>query len=57
MALRGRRVNNFLELWCLEALGDVEICDPSKSFQKINMGWPQHPWTERVSDISRKLNF
>ena len=57
MALRGRRVNDFLELWCLVALGDVEICVPSKSFQKINIGWPQQPRKERVSDISRKFNF
>jgi hypothetical protein len=39
------------------ALGDVEICVPSKSFQKIKIGWPQQPPTERVSDISRKFNF
>ena len=57
MALKGRKINNFVELWCLVALGDVEICVPSKSFQKINIGWPQQPRTERVSDISRKFNF
>ena len=39
------------------ALGDVEICVPPKSFKKNNIGWPQQPPTERVSDISRKLNF
>ena len=26
-------------------------------FQKNNVGWPQQPPTERVSDISEKLNF
>ena len=57
MALRGRKINNFLELWCLVALGDVEICVPPKSFQKINIAWPQQPRTERVSVISRKFNF
>ena len=57
MALRGIRINNFVKLWCLVDLGDVEICVPSKSFQKINIGWPQQPLTEMVSDISRKLNF
>ena len=57
MALRGRKINNFVELWCLVALGDVEICVPFKSFQKINIGWPQQPPTERVSNISGKLDF
>ena len=57
MALRGRKINNFLELWCLVALRDVEICVPSKRFQKINIGWPQQPRTERVSDMSEKLDF
>ena len=57
MALRGRKINNFDELWCLVALGDVEICVPSKSFQKINIGWPQQPPPERESDISKKLDF
>jgi hypothetical protein len=57
MALRGRKIYNFVELWCLVALGDVEICVPSKSFQKINIGWPQQPPIERVSDICRTLNF
>ena len=57
MALRGRKINNFVEILCLVALRDVEICVPSKSFQKINIGWPQQPPTERISDISGKLNF
>ena len=57
MTLRGAKINNFVELWCLVALGDVEICVPSKNFQKINIGWPQQPPIERVSDISRKFNF
>ena len=55
--LRGRKINNFLKLWCLVALRDVEICVPCKYFQKINTGWPQQPRTERISDISRKFNF
>ena len=55
--LRDRKINNFVALWCIVALGDVEICVPSKSFQKINIGWPQQPRTERISDISRKFNF
>ena len=29
----------------------------STSFQKNNIGWPQQPPTERVSNISEKLDF
>ena len=29
----------------------------STSFQKNDNGWPQQPPTERVSDISKKLDF
>ena len=47
MALRGRRINNFAELWCLVASGDMEIWVSSTSFQKSNIGWPQQPRTER----------
>ena len=57
MALRGRRINNFAELWCLVASRGVEICVSSTSFQKNDIGWPQQPLTERVSDISKKLDF
>ena len=57
MALKGRKINNFVELWCLVALADVEICVPSKNFQKINIGWPQQPPIEKISDISRNFNF
>ena len=57
MALRGRKIHNFVKLWCLVALGEMEICVPSKSFQKFNIGWPQQPPTESVSDISEKLDF
>ena len=57
MALRGRKINKFVELLCLVALGDVEICVPSKSFQKINIGWPQQPLTETVPYISVSLDF
>ena len=56
-ALRGIRINNFIDLWCLVALGGLEICVLSTSFQKNEIGWPQQPPTERVSDISENLNF
>ena len=57
MAWRGRQINNFIELWCLGALGGLEICVSSTSFQKNDIGWPQQPPTESVSDISEKLDF
>ena len=57
MALRGRRVDNFLELWCLGASGGLHFCVSSTSFEKNDIGWPQQPLTEKVSDISKKLDF
>ena len=50
-------INNFIELWCLVASGGLEICVSSTSFQKNDIGWPQQPWTKRVSDIGEKLDF
>ena len=50
-------INNFIELWCLVASGGVGICVSSNSFQKIYINWPQQPPTEKVSDISEKLDF
>ena len=54
MALRGRSVNNFLELWCLVALGGLDIWVALTWFEKNYMGWPQQPPTEKVSDMSEK---
>ena len=48
MALRGRRINNFLESWCLVASGGLGIWVSSTSFQKSNIGWPQQPAIEKV---------
>ena len=56
-SLRGRRINNLKELWCLVASGGLEICVLSTSFPKNEIRWPQQPPTERVSDISKKLDF
>ena len=53
----GRRIYNFLELWCLVGSGGLDIWDSSTSFQKSNIDWPQQPPTESVSDISNKLVF
>jgi hypothetical protein len=38
LALRGRRINSFIELWCLVASGGLEICVSSTSFQKNDIG-------------------
>ena len=57
MALRGRSINNFLELWWLVASGGLHFCVSSTSVQKIDIGWPQQPQTDNVSDISKILNF
>ena len=48
MALRGRRIKIFIELWCLVASGGLVICVSSTSFQKNDFGWPQQPLTEKV---------
>merc|ERR1712140_92327 len=47
-ALRGKRINNFKDLWCLVASRGLEICVSSTSFQKNDIGWPQQPQTEIV---------
>ena len=47
-ALRGRWINDFIELWCLVASEGLEICFSSTSFQKNDIGWPQQPPTEKV---------
>ena len=56
-ALRGRKINNFIELWFLVASGGLGICVLPTSFQKNDIGWPQQPPTKRLSDISEKLDF
>ena len=47
-ALRCRRVNNFIVLWCIAAYRGLYICVSSTSFQKNDIGWPQQPQTERL---------
>ena len=47
-ALRGRGINDFIEVWFLVASGGVEIWVSSNSFQKNDIGWPQQPPTEKV---------
>ena len=57
MALRGRKNENFdnisLAAWSRVLL----IYVSSTSFQKSSIDWPQQPPTERVSNISEKLDF
>ena len=48
MALRGGRIENFDELWCLVASEGYDFCVSTTSFQKSNIGCPQQPLTERV---------
>ena len=48
MALRGRKINNFIELWCLVASRGLEICVSLTSFQRYDIGWLQQPPTEKV---------
>jgi hypothetical protein len=37
--------------------GGYEIWFLSTSFQKSNIGWPQQPPTEKMSDTIEKLDF
>ena len=52
MALRVRRINSFLELWCLVASGGLDIWVSSTSFQKSNIGWPHQPSKEKFLKIN-----
>ena len=47
-ALRGRRIHNFIELWCLVGPRGLKIWVSSTSFQKSSIGWPQQSPTERA---------
>ena len=57
MALRGRKIENFDDISLAAWSQGLLICVSSTSFQKSSIGWPQQPPTERVSDISEKLDF
>ena len=57
MALRGRKVENFDDIFLAAWSRGLPICVSSTSFQKNSIGWPQQPPTERISDISEKLDF
>ena len=48
MALRGSRIENFDELWCLGASRGLEFYISSTGFQKSNISWPHQPPTEKL---------
>ena len=52
MTLRGSRIRNFDDSWCLGPLGGLEFCVSSTSFQKSNIGWPQQPLTGGVLEFN-----
>ena len=56
-ALSGRKIHNFIKLWWLVGSRCFNIWVSSTSFQKSNIGWHQQPPTERVSNISKKIDF
>ena len=57
LALRDTRTNIVFDLRCLVASGGADICVSSTSLKKNDVGWPQQPPTERLSDINEKLDF
>ena len=52
MALRGRRINNLIRLWCPVASGGLHICVSSISFHKNYISWPEQPPTEKVQKFN-----
>ena len=52
MALRGGRIENFDELWCLVASGGLEFYVSSTCIQKSNIGWPHQPPKEKLLKFS-----
>ena len=57
MALRDRRIENFDDISLAACSQGLPICVSSTSFQKSSIGWPQQPPTDRVSDISKTMDF
>ena len=52
MALRGTRIENFLQLWWLVTSGVVGIWVSSTSFLKSNISWPQQLLTKKVVNFN-----
>ena len=57
MALRGKKIENFDNISLAAQSRRLPICVSLTSFQKSSIGWPQQPPTEKVSDVSEKLDF
>ena len=62
-ALRGKKINNFVELWRLVASRGYKFWVSWISFQKNNISWTQQPPTEKslkfnlIFHDSTKINF
>ena len=52
MALRGSRIENFDELWCLGGSGGLDFYVSSTSFKKSYKGWPHQPPKEKLLKFS-----
>ena len=57
MALRGRKIENFDDIYLTTWSQGLLICVSSPSFQKNSIGWPQQPPSEWVLDVCKKLDF
>ena len=56
-ALKSRKINNFVEIWCLVALGGYKFSLSWISYQKSNISCPQQPLTEKVIISIKNWNF
>ena len=54
---RYRRINNFIELWYLVALGGLDICVSSTNFQENDISWPKQPLTKKVQKFNMIFHY
>ena len=52
MAMRGRRIKNFLGLWWLVASRVLDLWVSSTTFQKSDIDWPQQPLTKKLVNFN-----
>ena len=57
LALTGIRIDNFMVIMCSINAWGCDILIFATIFPKSNIGWPQQPPTERVSDTSKRMDF
>ena len=57
LALRERNIQVRLYLKVVLKSLDVDILIIRTNFQKSNIGWPQQPPTEKIPNVSEKLDF